>query len=147
MKGDEMNAALRRYERSDDLQRYVGAEFQRDERTDALFAWITSDDGEIAARLAVTPQVLWAATAAVRESVRRRRLIVAAHYFSGASEMTAPAQSVETLRTCSGGCATLRRCTIVFGAVVQVEPCLCAPSALNDHQPTTVRENAQEQDL
>jgi hypothetical protein len=86
VKSDEINAALRRYERSDDLHRYVGAEFQRDDRTNALFAWIKSDDGEIAARVAVTLQVLWAATAAVRESVCRRRLIVAAHYFSGASE-------------------------------------------------------------
>jgi hypothetical protein len=61
--------------------------------------------------------------------------------------MTAPTQSAETLRTCTGGCATLRRCTIVSGAVVQVEPCRCAPSAPKDHQPMTARENAQEHAL
>lgn len=61
--------------------------------------------------------------------------------------MTAPTGSAETLRTCIGGCATLRRCTIVSGAVIQVEPCLCAPRVCNEQKPRTVRENAQENRL
>jgi hypothetical protein len=80
-------------EREAMLLRAFGTAFAQDAASGDWFAWLASDDGEVAARvdveqrqLPVHQRDLFALAERTRALVVRRRLIVAAHYFSGGSD-------------------------------------------------------------